>query len=76
MFQFRFFSDTSTNEYFSGKGGLSVPIDTVDFATRGLNSSQLSPQQRRPSLTKSDSVDIVDCEYRISIFNVHPTAIG
>lgn len=45
-------SDTSTTDYFNGRSGLKVSMDTVDYQ---------SPQQRKP-LTKLDSIDIADCE--------------
>lgn len=50
-------SDTSTTEYFNGKTDLKVSMDTVDCA------KNTCVQLRKPSLTKSDSIDIVDCEY-------------
>lgn len=62
---FYLLSDTSTNEYFNGKSGLTVPVDTVDFADRtskALHTSQSNTQQRKSSLAKLDSVDIVDCK--------------
>lgn len=55
-----FISDTSTNDYFNGRTGLKVSIDTVDRANTLSASS--SSQPRRPSLTKLDSVDVVDCK--------------
>lgn len=50
--EFILISDTSTTDYFNGKSGLKVSMDTVDFQ---------SPQHRKP-LTKLDSIDIVDCK--------------
>lgn len=59
-----FVTDTSTNEYFNGKSGLKVPNETVDFTDRtSKNTSQANTQQRKGSLAKLDSVDIVDCKY-------------
>ncbi|XP_031634732.1 OTU domain-containing protein 7B-like [Contarinia nasturtii] len=57
------YNDTSTNEYFNGKSGLKVPVDTVDFVDRSSkasNTSQSNTHQRKSSLAKLDSVDIVD----------------
>ncbi|KAJ6636332.1 OTU domain-containing protein 7B [Pseudolycoriella hygida] len=44
------YNDTSTTDYFNGKAGLKVSMDTVDYQ---------SPQTRKP-LTKLDSIDIAD----------------
>ncbi|XP_037039121.1 OTU domain-containing protein 7B-like isoform X2 [Bradysia coprophila] len=44
------YNDTSTTDYFNGKSGLKVSMDTVDYQ---------SSQQRKP-LTKIYSIDVVD----------------
>lgn len=57
-------ADTSTTEYFNGRTGLKVSMDTVDFAN-GSTLTKSSPQQihlRKPSLTKLDSIDVIDCK--------------
>lgn len=57
-------ADTSTTEYFNGRTGLKVSMDTVDFVN-GSMSAKSSPQQihlRKPSLSKLDSIDVVDCK--------------
>lgn len=60
-----YFTDTSTNEYFKGKNGLKLPVDRKDFVDRSskpFNTQQLNTQQRKGSLAKLDSVDVVDCK--------------
>lgn len=60
-------TDTSTTEYFNGRTGLKVSIDTVDSANGTASSNKSSPHQlqlRKPSLSKLDAVDIIECMYR------------
>lgn len=69
-------ADTSTTEYFNGRTGLKVSMDTVDFAN-GSTSIKSSPQQihlREPSLTKLDSIDVVDCKLWPINPSLHDTA--
>lgn len=51
------FSDTPTTDYFNGQGDLKVSLDQIDCPRN------VCVQLRKPSLTKIDSIDIVDCEY-------------
>lgn len=53
--------DTSTTDYFNGRAGLKVSMD-LDYP----NNTSINNQQqthRKPSLIKSDSIDVVDCKY-------------
>lgn len=52
--------DTSTNDYFDDRTGLKVSIDTVDSGN--------SSTYRKPSLLKSNAIDIIDCKIHLNEF--------
>lgn len=57
--RFYLLADTSTTDYFNGRAGVKVSVDTVDSYSPVI-------QQRKPSLSKTDSIDVVDCKFVFS----------